>query len=106
MSQRVSDRAYAGSRRRGSARRHRPWLRRILLLFIGIVFVLPVCLILLFRFVAPPSPCGYLPDQVWRLEYEQVASLSPAEYLERMQQTGLSRNPKAVQPLSALLQKK
>lgn len=40
----------------------------------------------LFRFVAPPSPCGYLPDQVWRLEYEQVASLSPAEYLERMEQ--------------------
>ncbi len=38
----------------------------------------------LFRFVAPPSSCGYLPDQLWRLEYEQVASLSPAEYLERL----------------------
>lgn len=37
-----------------------------------------------FRFVAPPSPCGYLPEQTWRLEYEQVASLSPAEYMQRM----------------------
>lgn len=40
----------------------------------------------LFRFVAPPSPCGYLPDQTWRLEYEQVGALTPAEYLERMRQ--------------------
>jgi arginine-tRNA-protein transferase len=40
----------------------------------------------LFRYVAPPSPCGYLPDQLWRMEYEHVASLSPAEYLERMKQ--------------------
>jgi arginine-tRNA-protein transferase len=39
-----------------------------------------------FRFVAPPGPCGYLPDQTWRLEYEQVAELSPAEYMTRMQQ--------------------
>jgi monofunctional biosynthetic peptidoglycan transglycosylase len=54
MSQRVSDRAYAGSRRGSTRGRRRPWLRRILLLFIGVVFVLPVCLILLFRFVAPP----------------------------------------------------
>jgi len=37
-----------------------------------------------FRFTAPPSPCGYLPGQVWRLEYEQVSRLSPAEYMERM----------------------
>jgi arginine-tRNA-protein transferase len=36
----------------------------------------------LFRYVAPPSQCGYLPEQLWRLEYEQVAILSPAEYLE------------------------
>jgi arginine-tRNA-protein transferase len=39
-----------------------------------------------FRFTAPPSPCGYLPDQTWRLEYEQVASLTPAEYMERLEQ--------------------
>lgn len=35
----------------------------------------------LFRYVATPSPCGYLPDRLWSLEYQQVASLSPAEYL-------------------------
>jgi leucyl-tRNA---protein transferase len=40
---------------------------------------------LAFRHVAPPSPCGYLPDQVWRLEYVQVLSLSPAEYEEHLQ---------------------
>ena len=39
-----------------------------------------------FRFTAPPSPCGYLPDQTWRLEYEQVASLNPTEYMERLEQ--------------------
>jgi leucyl-tRNA---protein transferase len=38
------------------------------------------------RFFAPPSRCGYLPDQVWRLEYEVVGGLTPAEYLERMRQ--------------------
>jgi arginine-tRNA-protein transferase len=38
----------------------------------------------IFRFIAPPSRCGYLPQQTWRLEYEQVASISPAEYMERM----------------------
>ncbi len=36
------------------------------------------------RFRAPPSTCGYLPDRVWRLEYEQVAVASPAEYMERL----------------------
>jgi arginyl-tRNA--protein-N-Asp/Glu arginylyltransferase len=40
----------------------------------------------LFQYVAPPSPCGYLPDQVWRLEYEHVAEMTPAEYMERMLQ--------------------
>lgn len=39
-----------------------------------------------FRFIATPSRCGYLPQQTWRLEYEQVAVLSPAEYMERMLQ--------------------
>jgi arginine-tRNA-protein transferase len=38
----------------------------------------------LFRYIAPPSPCGYLPDQQWRLEYELVGDLTPAEYMERM----------------------
>jgi arginine-tRNA-protein transferase len=37
-----------------------------------------------FRYVAPPGPCGYLPDQVWRLEYELVNELTPAEYMARM----------------------
>jgi arginine-tRNA-protein transferase len=40
----------------------------------------------LFRYTAPPSPCGYLPGQTWRLEYEFVARMSPAEYLGRMLQ--------------------
>jgi arginine-tRNA-protein transferase len=38
----------------------------------------------LFHFVAPPSPCGYLPEQQWSLEYELVATLTPAEYMRRM----------------------
>jgi leucyl-tRNA---protein transferase len=37
-----------------------------------------------FRFIAPPSRCGYLPQQTWQLEYEQVAAVTAAEYLERM----------------------
>jgi arginine-tRNA-protein transferase len=40
----------------------------------------------LFRFVAPPSPCGYLPEQLWCLEYEHVASLSAAEYMQRLRE--------------------
>jgi arginine-tRNA-protein transferase len=39
----------------------------------------------IFRFIAPPSRCGYLPDQLWRLEYEQVGELTPAEYMERLE---------------------
>ncbi|HZU36796.1 MAG TPA: hypothetical protein VFA18_12835 [Gemmataceae bacterium] len=38
----------------------------------------------LFQFVAPPTPCGYLHDQFWGLEYEIVAAMTPAEYLDRM----------------------
>src|SRR5258705_10314943 len=53
MSQRVSDRAYGASRKRAGARR-RSWLSRIFLALIGVVFILPVSLILLFRFVPPP----------------------------------------------------
>jgi arginine-tRNA-protein transferase len=39
-----------------------------------------------FQYLAPPSSCGYLPDQTWRLEYEIVTDLSRAEYMERMLQ--------------------
>jgi arginine-tRNA-protein transferase len=35
----------------------------------------------LFQYVAPPTRCGYLPRQKWSLEYDYVASLTPAEYL-------------------------
>jgi arginine-tRNA-protein transferase len=38
----------------------------------------------LFRYLAPPTTCGYLPDQHWRLEFEHVASMSAAEYMQRM----------------------
>jgi arginine-tRNA-protein transferase len=38
----------------------------------------------LFRYVAPPSPCSYLPAQRWSLEYEMVQDLSGADYLQRM----------------------
>jgi arginine-tRNA-protein transferase len=37
-----------------------------------------------FRFVAPPSPCGYLPTETWSLEYEFHVELTAAEYMERM----------------------
>jgi leucyl-tRNA---protein transferase len=38
----------------------------------------------LFQYVAPPTRCGYLPQQQWSLEYEYVASMTPAEYLQRL----------------------
>lgn len=38
----------------------------------------------LFQYVSPPSQCGYLPDQLWSLQYEVVAEISSDEYLERM----------------------
>jgi len=37
----------------------------------------------LFQYVAPPSSCGYLPDQVWSLQYEMVGQMTAAEYLDR-----------------------
>ncbi|MFO0879831.1 MAG: arginyltransferase [Gemmataceae bacterium] len=37
-----------------------------------------------FHYVAPPSPCGYLPEQLWSLEYLYVDRLSAAEYLQKM----------------------
>ncbi len=39
----------------------------------------------LFRYVAPPSACGYLPRQRWSLEYEMVSAISAEEYQQRMQ---------------------
>jgi arginine-tRNA-protein transferase len=40
----------------------------------------------LFRYIAAPSPCGYLPDRSWSMEYEYVRSLSRGEYLQRLQE--------------------
>jgi len=39
-----------------------------------------------FRFHAPPSPCGYLPNEVWQLDYEGVNLLTPEEYEGRLVQ--------------------
>jgi leucyl-tRNA---protein transferase len=36
------------------------------------------------RFVAPPTACGYLPEEQWQLEYEVVLELQPHEYMQRM----------------------
>jgi arginine-tRNA-protein transferase len=38
------------------------------------------------HFLSPPSRCGYLPDQLWSLEYEMVDRLTPAEYMDLMLQ--------------------
>ena len=38
----------------------------------------------LFRYTAPPHPCGYLPAESSSLEYEMVADLSAAEYQVRL----------------------
>jgi arginyl-tRNA--protein-N-Asp/Glu arginylyltransferase len=38
------------------------------------------------HYLAPPSPCGYLPEQIWRLEYEHVATLNRQEYMQRLLQ--------------------
>jgi len=38
----------------------------------------------LFRFTAPPGSCGYLPEQIWSLEYEYVAQMTSSEYMQRM----------------------
>ena len=44
----------------------------------------------LYSFIAPPSPCGYLPDRQWSLEYEFFLMLAPADYMARMK-TGWRR---------------
>jgi leucyl-tRNA---protein transferase len=38
------------------------------------------------RYLSEPTACGYLPDQIWRLEFEQVAALTAQEYMQRMAQ--------------------
>jgi arginyl-tRNA--protein-N-Asp/Glu arginylyltransferase len=38
----------------------------------------------LYHYVAPPSPCGYLQDQTWRLEYEMTQDMSALEYQQRL----------------------
>jgi arginine-tRNA-protein transferase len=40
----------------------------------------------LIHYLASPGPCGYLPDQIWRLEFEHVLRLTTAEYMERLLQ--------------------
>jgi arginine-tRNA-protein transferase len=39
----------------------------------------------LFRYTAPPSTCGYLPDQRWSLEYEMVAGITADEFQQRLE---------------------
>jgi arginine-tRNA-protein transferase len=36
----------------------------------------------LFEFVSPPGPCGYLPEETWRLQYTLVNELSKGEYMQ------------------------
>jgi arginyl-tRNA--protein-N-Asp/Glu arginylyltransferase len=38
----------------------------------------------LFSYVAPPSQCGYLPEQTWSLQYDIVATTTADEYMDRM----------------------
>lgn len=38
----------------------------------------------LFTFTTDPSPCGYLPDRDWQIQYEIVGQLTADEYLERL----------------------
>jgi arginine-tRNA-protein transferase len=38
----------------------------------------------LFQFVTPPYQCTYLPDQLARMQYEIVSSLTPDEYQNRL----------------------
>lgn len=38
----------------------------------------------LFHYVAPPSSCGYLPQETWRLEYEFVRQMTPVEFSQRL----------------------
>lgn len=37
------------------------------------------------KYLSSPDQCGYLPDRQWRLEYEYVSELTPAEYTDKLQ---------------------
>jgi arginine-tRNA-protein transferase len=39
----------------------------------------------LFTYVAPPSTCSYLPEQLWSLEYEYVGDITAEEYEQRLE---------------------
>lgn len=41
---------------------------------------------ILYQFVAPLSPCSYLPGRRWSLEYQRVLSISADEYMEYLRQ--------------------
>jgi arginyl-tRNA--protein-N-Asp/Glu arginylyltransferase len=38
----------------------------------------------LFSYVASPSPCGYLPEQTWSLQYDIVNAMTAGEYMDFM----------------------
>ncbi|MCI0377381.1 MAG: arginyltransferase [Gemmataceae bacterium] len=38
----------------------------------------------LYSYVAPPSPCHYLPGERWSLQYEMVQGITAAEYMQRL----------------------
>jgi leucyl-tRNA---protein transferase len=40
----------------------------------------------LFRVIAPPHVCGYLPSQTALMEYERFSRIRPAEYMARLRQ--------------------
>jgi arginine-tRNA-protein transferase len=40
----------------------------------------------LFRYTAPPSPCGYLPAERWSLEYEMVTDLTAPEFTRKLEE--------------------
>ena len=40
----------------------------------------------LFHFMAPPGPCGYLPEQTWTLEYDIALTATAKDYEQRMEQ--------------------
>ena len=39
----------------------------------------------MFSFISDPSPCEYLPDQIWQLRYDVNKRLTPVEYADRLQ---------------------
>jgi arginine-tRNA-protein transferase len=42
-------------------------------------------MISLMTYTTPLGPCGYLPDQTWRLQYDIVSDMSPLEYQQRLE---------------------